>query len=58
MLSAKFVLPLGTGCTRYVKCLKTDDGLLATWQQAQPNASPPPVAHFPLMSKVERILTP
>lgn len=44
--SPLFVSPYGTGCSRYVDVLETDDGYYATWQQAQPDGSQPLVMNF------------
>ncbi len=41
-----FVSPYGTGCSRYVDALATDNGIHAIWQQAQPDGSQPLVGHF------------
>ena len=41
-----FVSPHGTGCSRYVDVLATDDGYYATWQQSQPDGSQPLVMNF------------
>ena len=38
--------PWGTGCCRYVHTLRTKDGILATWQQSQKDASQPLVMNF------------
>ena len=51
-----FVSPWGTGCSRYVDCLVTPDGILATWQQSQADESQPLVGHFLSQERVERIL--
>ncbi len=40
-----FVSPWGTGASRYVDVLPTEDGYLATWEQSQPNGSQPLVMH-------------
>ncbi len=40
-----FVSPWGTGCSRYVDVLATDDAVIATWQQAQADGSQPLVMH-------------
>ena len=40
-----FVSPYATGCCRYVDALVLPDGILATWQQAQPDGSQPLVGH-------------
>jgi hypothetical protein len=41
-----FVSPWGTGCCRYVHTLRTQEGILATWQQSQKDASQPLVMNF------------
>ena len=55
-LSAMFVSPHGTGASRYVDVAATDHGLLATWQQSQPDGSQPLVRHLLPMDQVEAIL--
>ena len=44
-----FVSPYGTGCSRYVDVLVTDDAFYTTWQQSQDDLSQPLV-----MTKVDR----
>jgi hypothetical protein len=51
-----FVSPHGTGCSRYVSTLVTPAGILATWQQSQPDQSQPLVGHFLPMEQVDRLL--
>jgi len=41
-----FVSPWGTGCCRYIHTLRTKEGILATWQQSQKDASQPLVMNF------------
>jgi hypothetical protein len=41
-----FVSPHGTGCSRYVDVLETNDGFYATWQQSQADGSQPLVMNF------------
>lgn len=55
-LQPMFVSPWGTGCSRYVHALVTTRGILATWQQGQPDGSQPLVAHMLGMDEVEQIL--
>ncbi len=55
-LAPLFVSPYGTGVSRYVDVLTTGDGLLAIWQQGQPDGSQPLVSHFLPMSDVARLL--
>ncbi|MEM7146216.1 MAG: exo-alpha-sialidase [Verrucomicrobiota bacterium] len=52
-----FVSPHGTGCSRYVSTLNTDDGIFATWQQSQPDGSQPLVANLVESQKVNELLT-
>jgi len=52
-----FVSPHGTGCSRYVSTLVTDDGILATWQQSQTDLSQPLVGNFLPMAEVEKLLS-
>ena len=51
-----FVSPHGTACSRYVSTLVTAEGILATWQQSQPDLSQPLVGNFLPMEKVAEIL--
>jgi hypothetical protein len=55
LLEPWFVSPWGTGCSRYVSTLVTETGILATWQQSQPDFSQPLVANFLPMQDVERL---
>ena len=55
-LEPLFVSPWGTGCSRYVDCLITEAGILAVWQQSQPDQSQPLVGHFLSMEEVAQIL--
>jgi hypothetical protein len=41
-----FISPHGNRTSRYVDVLATRDGLLATWQQSQPDRSQPLVSHL------------
>lgn len=52
-----FVSPYGTGCSRYVDVLTTDEGMYATWQQAQADGSQPLVLNFLPATDIERILS-
>lgn len=52
-----FVSPFGTGCSRYVDVLATDDHYYATWQQSQADGSQPLVMNVVARSEVEAILT-
>jgi hypothetical protein len=56
LIAPLFVSPQGTGSSRYVSTLVTDEGILATWEQSQPDKSQPLVSHFLPMSEVETIL--
>ena len=51
-----FVSPHGTGCSRYVATLVTEEGIFANWQQSQPDFCQPLVGHFLPMEKVREIL--
>ena len=51
-----FVSPHGTGSSRYIRTLVSEDGIYATWQQSQPDLSQPLVMNFLSMSEVEEIL--
>ena len=55
-LQPLFVSPWGTGCSRYVDCLITADGILAIWQQSQADESQPLVGHFLPLERVEQLL--
>jgi hypothetical protein len=52
-----FISPHGTGCSRYVATLTTEEGIFATWQQSQPDLRQPLVGHFLQMDRVREILT-
>jgi hypothetical protein len=56
VLEPMFVSPWGTGCSRYVSTLVTKAGILAAWQQGQPDGSQPLVGRFLPMEEVRRIL--
>ncbi|MBX2999012.1 MAG: hypothetical protein KF893_10930 [Caldilineaceae bacterium] len=51
-----FVSSTGTGCSRYVDVLPTDEGFFVTWQQSQPDLSQPLVTHFLSREDAEKIL--
>ena len=51
-----FVSLEGTGCSRYVSTLVTAEGILATWQQSQPDLSQPLVGNFVEMERIAEIL--
>ncbi len=51
------VSPWGTGCSRYVSVLSTDDGMYATWQQSQADYSQPLVMHFVKRQTIEAVLS-
>lgn len=52
-----FISPYGTGCSRYVDVLATEDGFYATWQQSQSDLSQPLVLNFVPMDEAVRILS-
>ena len=51
-----FVSPWGTGCSRYVDVLGTENGFFATWQQSQPDQSQPLVLNRLSRDDAEAIL--
>jgi hypothetical protein len=51
-----FVSPKGTGCSRYVDVLATEDGYYATWQQSQEDLSQPLVMNFVSHERIAAIL--
>ncbi|MDA1017957.1 MAG: exo-alpha-sialidase [Planctomycetota bacterium] len=53
---AMFVSPWGTGCSRYVDVLRTNDGLLATWQQSQTSGAQPLVMHRLSNERIDELL--
>jgi hypothetical protein len=55
-LSPLFTSPFGTGSSRYLSTLVLDEGILAVWQQSQPDESQPLLGHFLPMEAVERLL--
>jgi hypothetical protein len=55
-LEPLFLSPHGTGSSRYVDVIQTADGLLATWQQSQPDRSQPLVGHAVPLDEVQTIL--
>ena len=56
VLAPAFVSPYGTGCSRYIDTLVTDDGIFATWQQSQDDLSQPLVGHFLSNDSVAELL--
>jgi hypothetical protein len=57
VLAPAFISPYGTGCSRYIDTLVTDDGIFATWQQSQEDLSQPLVGHFLPNEKVDELLS-
>ena len=51
-----FLSPHGTGCSRYVDVLATNEGFYSTWQQSQEDLSQPLVMNFVERSQAEAIL--
>lgn len=51
-----FVSPHGTGCSRYVDVLATEEGYFATWQQGQADGSQPLVMNFVPRADVDALL--
>jgi hypothetical protein len=56
-LEPMFTSPWGTGSSRYVDCLVTQEGILAVWQQSQTDGSQPLVRNFLPMEVVNQILS-
>ncbi len=52
-----FVSPHGTGCSRYVDVLATEDGFYATWQQSQDDHSQPLVMNFVSATEAAELLS-
>ena len=52
-----FISPHGTGCSRYVSTLQTNEGILATWQQSQKDESQPLVANFLSNERILKIFS-
>ena len=52
-----FVSPQGTGCSRYVDVLATDENFIATWQQSQSDNSQPLVMNTVSRQRVVEILS-
>ncbi len=52
----EFVSPHGTGCSRYVDVLVTEDAWIATWQQSQADQSQPLVCHVVPAERIESLL--
>ncbi len=55
-LFPSFVSPYGTGSSRYVKTLTTEEGIFATWQQSQKDRSQPLVLNFISTARVHELL--
>ena len=51
-----FVSPWGTGCSRYMDVLTTEDGVIATWQQSQSDHSQPLVMNFVTKDEMTRLV--
>ena len=51
-----FISPYGTGCSRYVATLETEEGIYSLWVQSQKDLSQPLVMSFLGLEEVERIL--
>jgi hypothetical protein len=52
-----FISPWGSGSSRYVDVLQTEDGLYATWEQSQPDFSQPLVINHLGWDEVDQILS-
>lgn len=55
-LEPLYLSPWGTGTSRYVDTLTTQDGILAVWQQSQQDFSQPLVGYRLAMEEIRRIL--
>ncbi len=55
-LEALFVSPWGTGCSRYVDVLETENEFIVTWQQSKTDESQPLVLNRVPRSQVEQLL--
>ncbi len=51
-----FTSPWGTGCSRYVDVLSTDEGMFATWQQSRNDGSQPLVLNFLSRERIDELL--
>lgn len=51
-----FISPYGTGCSRYVDVLVSEDGFYATWQQSQDDLSQPLVMNHLSMEEARDLL--
>lgn len=56
LLAPLFVSPHGSGASRYVDVLATEEGLMAVWEQSQPDESQPLVGNFLPMAQVAALL--
>lgn len=52
----EFISPNGTGCSRYIDVLATEDGYYVTWQQSQHDRSQPLVMNFVARDEAEAAL--
>lgn len=50
-----FVSPWGTGCSRYVDALSTQQGVITTWQQSREDLSQPLVMNFVDANEIEQL---
>ncbi|MEQ8675461.1 MAG: hypothetical protein RLP44_21635 [Aggregatilineales bacterium] len=56
LIAPLFVSPYGTGSSRYLSTIVLEEGILAIWQQSQPDESQPLVSHLLPHAEIERIL--
>ena len=56
VMDAAFVSPWGTGCSRYVDVLETEDGYHVTWQQCQEDLSQPLVHNYVSKESILKLL--
>jgi hypothetical protein len=57
LLYPMFVSPDGTGSSRYVDVLESEEGFYAVWQQSQKDFSQPLVMNFLPRDKAEKLLS-
>ena len=54
---ASIISPYGTGCSRYMTTLETEEGYYSIWEQSQKDLSQPLVMHFLSREEAESILS-
>lgn len=56
LLAPLFVSPFGTGASRYVQTLTTEEDVIAIWEQGQPDGSQPLVSHRLSIDEIGQLL--